>query len=239
MGEVTQGDLPVVVVLGAGSGGRGVAGALTGAAHLVVVDRSAELAESVSADVASEGGSAETAVVDLVDLPAVEAFRDDLLARHRRIDAVVHLVGGWQGSATVDADAIRQWDALLPGIVTTVQTTTVAFREDLAAAAAGRYVMVTSTAAAKPTKGNAAYAATKSAAAAWVRALDDAFSGTPARAHVVAVKALVDAATRAANPDKTYAGFTDTAELGTAIAGIILGADPDVGTDLDLTAGRR
>ncbi len=81
-------DKPVVVLLGAGMGGRGVARALTESAHLVIVDRSAELAQEACAAVEAAGGSAEPASLDLTDLAAVERFRDDLLARLDHVDAV-------------------------------------------------------------------------------------------------------------------------------------------------------
>lgn len=227
---------PVVVVLGAGMGGRGVVEALTGKAHLVVVDRAEDYAGPVAQAAVAAGGSAESAVVDLTDLTAVEGFRDDLLSRHGRVDAVVHLVGGWQGSATVDAQAIEQWQALVPGIVGTVQTTSVAFREALTGAASGRYVMITSTTVATPSAGNAAYAAAKAAAEAWVRALGAAFSDTPAAACIVAIKALVDPATRAAHPERKFPGYTDNADLGAAVADLLGDADLPNLVQVDLTA---
>ena len=228
-------DLPVVVVLGAGIGGQAVAAALAHTARLVVVDRDLEIAARAVVPVIEAGGEAEPVVVDLTDLAAVSTFCGDLLDRFGRVDAVIHLVGGWQGSTTVDAAAIEQWRALLPGIVGTVQATSVAFREALTAAPHGRYVMITSTSVATPSAGNAAYAAAKAAAEAWVRALGAAFTGTPAAACVVAVKALVDPATRAAHPERKFPGYTDTPDLGAAVAALV--TDPDLPTlvRIDLT----
>ncbi|MGV1037401.1 MAG: SDR family NAD(P)-dependent oxidoreductase [Candidatus Nanopelagicales bacterium] len=232
-------EQPVVVVLGAGMGGRGVVAALAGKAHLVIVDRTMELAQTAANRAQTVGGSAEALVVNLTDLAAVESLSTDLLARHGRVDAVIHMVGGWRGSTTVDAASIDQWKELVPGIVTTVQTTTVAFRDALAAAPMGRYVMITSTAAAKPTKGNAAYASSKAAAETWVKALGSAFADTPARACIVAVMALVDQATRDANPDRNYARFTDTDALGVAIADVLEDESVANGEYIDLTVASK
>lgn len=226
---------PVVVVLGAGHGGQGVAGALTGRAHLVIVDRDSQLAQSAAEAVMAAGGSAQADSLDLTDLTAVEGFRDTLMAAHGRVDAVIHLVGGWRGSPTVDAKAIDNFNALLPGVVTTVQTTSVAFREALMASPAGRYVMVTSTAVAQPTAGNAGYVAAKAAAQTWVMALGNSFTDSPARAVVMAVKALVDPATRAANPQKDYAGFTGTDQLGAAVADVLSDMTLGNGTYINLS----
>jgi NAD(P)-dependent dehydrogenase (short-subunit alcohol dehydrogenase family) len=219
---------PVAIVLGAGMGGRAVARTL-GADHLViVVDRRKDLAQEVAVPV-----SGEAAVVDLLDIDDVVRFRDEVLARHGRIDAVVHLVGGWQGSKTVDLGALEAWDAIAPGVFGTVRTTTVAFRDALISSG-GCYLMVSSTAAAKPTAGNVAYATAKAAAETWVGGLAHSFKDSSARAVVVAVKALVDAAMREAQPDQSFPGYTDTADLADAIHGIVVGGAPN-GARRDLT----
>jgi len=218
----------VAVVLGAGMGGRAVARAL-GQDHLViVVDRRADLAEAAAAPV-----SGESAVVDLLDVDDVMRFRDDVLARHGRIDSVVHLVGGWQGSKTVDLGALEAWDSIAPGVFVTVRTTTVAFREALVDSG-GSYIIVSSTAASKPTAGNVAYATAKAAAETWVGGLANSFKDTSARAVVVAVKALVDEAMREAQPEQAFSGYTDTADLAKAIRGIV-GGDAANGEHRDLT----
>jgi NAD(P)-dependent dehydrogenase (short-subunit alcohol dehydrogenase family) len=212
---------PVAIVLGAGMGGRAVTRAL-GADHLViVVDRREDLAQAAAAPV-----SGEAAVVDLLDVDDVMRFRDDVLARHGRIDAVIHLVGGWQGSKTVDLGALEAWDSIAPGVFVTVRTTTVAFRDALISSG-GCYVMVSSTAATKPTAGNVAYATAKAAAETWVGGLAHSFKDTSARAVVVAVKALVDAGMREAQPEQSFPGYTDTVDLAAAIHGIVGGDAPN------------
>ena len=151
----------------------------------------------------------------------------------QRLDAVIHLVGGWQGSKTVDLGALEAWDSIAPGVFGTVRTTTVAFRDALIASG-GCYVIVSSTAAAKPTAGNVAYATAKAAAETWVGGLAHSFKDTSARAVVVAVKALVDAAMREAQPDQAFPGYTDTVDLAAAIHGIVGGDTPN-GVRRDLT----
>jgi NAD(P)-dependent dehydrogenase (short-subunit alcohol dehydrogenase family) len=212
---------PVAIVLGAGMGGRAVTRAL-GDDHLViVVDRDADLARG-----AADPVDGESAAVDLLDMHDLARFRDDVLARHGHIDAVVHLVGGWQGSKTVDEGALAAWDAIAPGVFGTVRTTTVAFRDALVDAG-GCYVIVSSTASAKPTAGNVAYATAKAAAETWVQGLAHSFKDTSARAVVVAVKALVDTDMRAAQADQSFPGYTDTVDLAEAIHGIVMGDAPN------------
>ena len=221
---------PVAVVLGAGIAGTAIAQTLAQDWLVVVVDRDERLAKPLAESV---GG--EWAVVDLLDVGAVDYFRDDLLARHGHVDAIIHLVGGWKGSASVDLDALAAWDAIAPGVFGTVRTTTVAFREALERSPSGRYVMVSSTAAAKPTAGNVAYATAKSASETWVGGLAHAFRQGSARAIIVTVKALVDDRMRQADPANAFPGYTDTRDLAAAIAGTLEESGPANGARLDLT----
>ena len=207
----------VAIVLGAGMAGRAVAREL-GKDHLViVVDRDAALAARAAEPVAGE-----SAVVDLIDIVDVERFCGDVLARHGRIDAVVHLVGGWKGSTTVDVGALDAWKAIAPGVFGTVRTTTVAFRDALMASG-GSYLIVSSTAAAKPTAGNVAYATAKSAAETWVGGLAHSFRESQARAVIESVKARVDQDMREAQPDQAFPGYTDTSDLARTIGGVLAG----------------
>ena len=217
---------PVAVVLGAGMGGRGVASALAGRAHVVMVDRDEALADRAAQAVVAAGGTAEAMTVNLLDFDAVEAFRDDLLHRHGRIDTVVHLVGGWQGSKTVDRKAAEQFAALEPGIFGTLRVTSAVFRDALIASPAGRFFILSSTQAQSPSAGNAAYASVKAATETWMKALGASFSDTPARAVILVVNALVNDEMRARNPEKAFRTFTDTSVVGAAVADVM--ADPDV-----------
>lgn len=166
------------------------------------------------------GESAEGRVVDLLDAAATRAWVDDVVATHGRLDGLVHLVGGWRGGKGLTAEALDHWAVLEPLLVRTLQHTTLASQEALAAAPAGRFVVVSAAGAGTPTAGNAAYAAAKAAAEAWTLALADAFARAeaPAAATIVVVKALVDDAMRAARPDAAFAGFTDVDDLAATIA---------------------
>ena len=211
----------VVVLLGAGMGGRRVLGALTpGQFRVVLVDRTMEIATTAAEAARARGLDVEPVALDLTKLRSVEVFRDDVLARYGRVDTVVHLVGGWAGSKSVDAGAIGVWNRLLAGIVTTVQTTSVAFAAPLAAAPAGRYVMVSSTSARDPRRATPATRRPnrrpRAGSGHWGRP-----STALAHGRVVAVKALVDDAMREANPTRTFSGATDTATLGATIVGLM------------------
>ena len=126
----------------------------------------------------------------------------------------------------------EDWEFLERGAITTLRNVTRVFYDDLAASDAGRFAMVSSTAAGKPTAGGASYAAAKAAAEAWTLAVADGFQPRPVAAArtdpveqrsaavVFVVKALVDAAMRAKSPERRFPGFTDVEDLAAAAVGL-------------------
>ncbi|MDV9170643.1 SDR family NAD(P)-dependent oxidoreductase, partial [Streptomyces sp. W16] len=185
------------------------------------------LAEAVDAARYAHGGA--TVVGDTVDLLDPQATRD--WAAHiekdfGRIDGLVHLVGGWRGSASFTETDLADWDLLEKLLIRTVQHTSLAFYDGLERSDRGRYLLISAAGASKPTAGNAAYSASKAAAEAWTLAMADGYrkgageDGLTSAAAVMVVKALVHDAMRAERPGAKFAGFTDVKDLAEAIAGV-------------------
>jgi NAD(P)-dependent dehydrogenase (short-subunit alcohol dehydrogenase family) len=161
----------------------------------------------------------ETDVVDLIDPGATKAWADDLAARHDgRVDALVHLVGGWRGGPPIEEAPLADWDFLSSLLVTTLQHTTQAFAPHLLASGRGRFVIVGAGQAQAPTHPTAAYAAAKAAADAWTLALADRFKGSGSTANIVVVGAIVTPAMREEDPDKDFSTFTPAEQIAEAIA---------------------
>ncbi|MEV6209356.1 SDR family NAD(P)-dependent oxidoreductase [Kitasatospora sp. NPDC051914] len=227
-----QGGLDGAVVAVAGAAGPAGRAALMrlaeGGATVVASDADAgRLAEAVdAARYAHHGATVTGDTVDLLDLDATRAWADRTEREFGRIDGLVHLVGGWRGSATFAETDLGDWNVLEDLLVRTVQHTSLAFEGGLGRSGKGRYVLISAEGASRPTAGNAAYAAAKAAAEAWTLALADAFRKAggdgepPAAATILVVKALVHDAMRAERPNARFAGFTDVEELAEAIAGL-------------------
>jgi NADP-dependent 3-hydroxy acid dehydrogenase YdfG len=223
---------PVAVIAGAGAAGQATAAALQSAGyHVVLVDHRLANAERAASAV---GGDAEAFEVDLGDVAATTTLRDDLLARLGRVDVVVHLVGGWRGSKSLDATSVENWLALNPPVVGTLAVLTAVFSEDIKAAPRGRAFMVTSTATVRPTVGNIAYAAAKRAAEAWMDGVADFLKDSDSASVVVAVKALLTDAMIADDPSKAWPGYTHVNDLASRIAEATVG-DVANGARIDLT----
>ncbi|MEI7031786.1 SDR family NAD(P)-dependent oxidoreductase [Streptomyces pratensis] len=220
----------VVAVAGAaGPAGRATLLRLAEAGATVVgCDAHPErLAEAVDAARYAHGGATVTGeTVDLLDVDAARDWAERTEAEFGRIDGLVHLVGGWRGSASFEETALSDWDALEKLLIRTVQSTSLAFQQSLQRSDRGRYLLISAAGAGKPTAGNAAYASAKAAAEAWTLALADAFrkaggeAGPRTAAAILVVKALVHDAMRAERPNAKFAGFTDVTELAEAIAGV-------------------
>ncbi len=176
--------------------------------------------ESLDA-LAAETSGADVDVVDLLDAAATRAWADELAGRHGRVDALVHLVGGWRGGSAIEESPAEDWEFLHDLLITTVQNATQAFASQLLASGQGRFVIVSSGQAQAPTHKNAAYAAAKAAAEAWTLALADRFRGTGATANVVVVGSIVTPEMRAESPDKDFSTFTPAEEIAEAIAYVV------------------
>ncbi|MFG3255141.1 SDR family NAD(P)-dependent oxidoreductase [Streptomyces sp. NPDC048172] len=195
-------------------------------ATVVAADADAErLAKAVDAARFAHGGATVTGdTVDLLSLDATREWATRTEKEFGRIDGLVHLVGGWRGSASFAETDLADWDTLHNLLLRTLQHTSLAFEAPLERSGKGRFVLVSAAGASKPTAGNAAYAASKAAAEAWTLALGDAFrkaggeDGPAAAAVILVVKALVHDQMRQDRPNAKFAGFTDVKDLAEAIA---------------------
>ncbi len=220
----------VIAVAGAGGpAGRATLVRLAEAGATVVgADNDPQrLSEAVDAARYASGGASVTGdTVDLLDLQSTRDWATHVEKDFGRVDGLVHLVGGWRGSETFTKTSLDDWDFLELLLVKTVQHTSLAFHEALQRSERGRYVLISASAASRPTAGNAAYAAGKAAAEAWTLALADYFrkaggpEGPTSAAAILVVKALVHDAMRAERPNAKFAGFTDVKDLAEAIEGV-------------------
>ena len=171
-----------------------------------------ELAGSISAPI-------QTDVVDLLDPSATRDWAAALERRHGRVDALVHLVGGWRGGTPIEEAPLEDWDWLSALLVRTVQHATQAFAPALMGSGRGRFVLVSTGQAQAPTHPNASYAAAKAASEAWTLALADRFKGAGATANVVVVGgAIVTPQMRAEGPGKDFSSGTPAEAIAEAIA---------------------
>jgi NAD(P)-dependent dehydrogenase (short-subunit alcohol dehydrogenase family) len=207
----------VIAIAGAGGSlGPSVVRRLAPAGgHLCLCGRDASSLEALAEETP---GTIEVDVVDLVDQDAATRWADELAERVGRVDALVHLVGGWRGGTPIEESPRDDWDVLHASLILTLQNVTRAFTSHLLASGRGRFVVVSAGQAQAPTHTNAAYAAAKAAAEAWVLALADRFRGSGATANIVVVGSIVTPDMRAESPDKDFSRATPAEAIAEAIA---------------------
>ncbi|KQQ66147.1 SDR family NAD(P)-dependent oxidoreductase [Microbacterium sp. Leaf320] len=163
---MTVTDRTIVLAGATSDSGLALARALVDAgAKVVATGRSAERLEPLRAI------GAEVEVTDAASLESMT----ELAARLGPVDAVIPLVGGWRGGGGLAGQTDADFAALLPALEA-IRATSRAFDSALRASDAGRFAIVSSTAAGRPLAGGANYAAVKAASEAWTRAVAQGFA---------------------------------------------------------------
>jgi NAD(P)-dependent dehydrogenase (short-subunit alcohol dehydrogenase family) len=234
-------DGRVIAVAGVGGGlGPLVAARLAaGGAVVAGTDRDeaalAALGEELGLGAERWDGSA----VDLLDEDAARDWCAALVERFGHVDAVIHLVGDWRGGTPLHEAPLSDWDLLHDLLIRTVQHTTRAFHDQIAASEHGRFVLVSAKQAQEPTNTNAAYAAAKAAAEAWTLAFAHGFQPGRATANIIVVDAILTPRMREENPGKDFPTFTPAEHLAEGIAFLCSDAAAEMnGQRLPLTMGR-
>ena len=210
----------VIAIAGAGGGlGPVVAARLAEAgAILAGTDRDQSRLDAIPSDIGLPEDRWDGQVVDLLDEDAAHQWCSSLTGRFGRVDALLHLVGGWRGGQPLHEAPLEDWTFLQDLLVRTVQHTTRAFHDALVASEHGRFVLVSAKQAQRPSNDNASYAAAKAAAEAWTLALADGFDGSPATANIIVVNAILTPRMREESPEADYSNFTPAEHLADAIA---------------------
>jgi NAD(P)-dependent dehydrogenase (short-subunit alcohol dehydrogenase family) len=213
-------DERVIAIAGVAGGlGPVVAQRLAKAgATIAGTDMAQERVDEVGAGLDLPADRWDGRAVDLLDEEATRAWGAALVERFGRVDALLHLVGGWRGGKPLHEASLEDWDVLHDSLVRTVQHTTRAFHDALLASEHGRFVLVSSKQAQAPTNTNAAYASAKAAAEAWTLAFADGFEGTSATANIIVVDAILTPRMREENPDEDFPTFTPAEDLAEAVA---------------------
>lgn len=176
--------------------------------HLLLVDR--ELATSRDRALALEraGRTATAYAADLADPADVERLARLVQEEHDRVDALVHLAGGWQPGARVADSTAEQWSRALSVNLGTAVNTARSFLP-LVRAARGCFVFVASEAAlpGASVAGMSAYAAAKHGVVTLMRAL-----AAEERSNGVRANALAPAAIRTATNESSMGADADYVE---------------------------
>jgi NAD(P)-dependent dehydrogenase (short-subunit alcohol dehydrogenase family) len=199
--------LGTAALVAGGTGGLGRAVSLAfldEGAKVVVTYRKQEEFDALKGAAGANAGSLEGHKVDVTDEAAVNQVFEKVLAKFRRLDAMVNTVGGYAGGAKLwemDAKALDQMLAL--NLRSGYVLSRAAVRAMLPRRR-GSIVNVASRAAVDHAAGVAAYAASKAAAVALIDSLAADLMGTGIRANSILPSIIDTDANRTAMPGADF-----------------------------------
>lgn len=172
-------------------------------ASLVLVDRTTATAEERVADLAASGHAARGYACDLTNADAVASLIADVQRNHGdRVDALVHMAGGFAMSGPVAESSLDVWQRQIAINLTTAYLTTRAFLPMLRIAK-GAIVLFASEAAIPGSTGanRSAYAVAKTGVVTLMRSIANEERKNGVRANAVAPTSIRTAANIAAMGD--------------------------------------
>jgi NAD(P)-dependent dehydrogenase (short-subunit alcohol dehydrogenase family) len=154
---------------------------------------------------------------DVIDLKAMTAFAESVVAARGKIDILVAGVGGFAGGSLLETD-LETWKRMLDLNLTSAFSVAKAVLPAMVRARYGRVVIVASRAVVPPGAGFIAYTVAKAGAIAFTQALSQ-----ETRDHGITVNAVLPStmdtpANRAAMPDSDRKGWVPVEGVADAIA---------------------
>ena len=156
--------------------------------------------------------------VDITDAAAVAAFVARVLAEHGRIDALVHVAGGFEMGETVDAISRASWERMMDLNAWSFVARAAPVVAQMKRQGNGRIVAVSAAAAGAGQALKGAYIASKSALQRLVETLAAELAGSGIAVNSVAPTTLDTPANRAAMPDADPSAWVSLDAAADAIA---------------------
>ena len=208
----------VLVSGGTGGLGRAVSEAFVEAgAQVIVTWRRAQEFDSLRAAVGTNAALLEGHAVDVTDEKAALALVADIIARHRRLDAVVNTVGGYDGGSSLWTAGEGVLERMLALNLRSGYALARAVVPAMVGAGHGAIVNIVAKAAVEPASGAAAYSASKAAALALMTSLAAEVTGSGVRVNSVLPSIIDTPANRKAMPNADYKKWPKPEEIARVI----------------------
>ena len=187
-------------------------------AHLALLERSEEKLAGLAESLDLPGERILTRVVDLLSYEGTEAAADAVAQRFGRVDALLHLVGGWVGGKALLETEPADLDFMLNQHARTTFNALRAFAPHLHRNGWGRVVMVSTPLAARPGAKNSAYVAGKAAQEALMLTLAQELKGSGVTANLLLVNAIDAKREKLSAPTSGNASWSTPEELWAAVS---------------------
>ncbi len=177
-------------------------------ASLALLSTDQEKLDALVRELDLPSGRAMTCAVDLTDPERVRDSAEAVSAKFGRIDALIHLVGGWTGGRSIAESDLEEFRSMLDQHAWTTVHLLQSFSPKLVENGWGRVIAVSSDSANNPPAERAAYGMAKAAQEALLLSLANEFHGSDLTANVIQVHAI--------DEDESGAGTTPN-EIATAM----------------------
>jgi NAD(P)-dependent dehydrogenase (short-subunit alcohol dehydrogenase family) len=154
---------------------------------------------------------------DVIDVEAMTAFTESVVAAQGKIDILVAGVGGFAGGSLLDTD-LETWKRMLDLNLTSVFSAAKAVLPAMVRARYGRVVVVASRAVVPPAGGFIAYTVAKAGIVTLVQALAQEVREHGITVNAVAPSTMDTPGNRAAMPDNDRKGWVPVEAVAAAIA---------------------
>jgi NAD(P)-dependent dehydrogenase (short-subunit alcohol dehydrogenase family) len=182
----------VVVITGAnGALGNKTAQAFAARGHaLTLIGTDQNKLDSLVRDLNLPGDRFLTLIADLRNGQAVHAAAEAVSAKFGRVDALIHLVGGWVGGKTIPEASAEDLESMLGQHVWTTFHLFQSFAPKLASNGWGRVMIVSASTVPKPPEKRGIYSAAKAAQENLVLSLSAELKDKGVTANIIQVKAI-------------------------------------------------
>jgi NAD(P)-dependent dehydrogenase (short-subunit alcohol dehydrogenase family) len=182
----------VIVITGAnGALGNKTAQAFAARGHsLTLIGTDQSKLDALVSDLNLPDERRLTVIADLRDADAVRSAAEDVSAKFGRVDALLHLVGGWVGGKTIPESSAEDLESMLGQHVWTTFHLFHSFGPKLASNGWGRVMIVSASTVPKPPEKRGIYSATKAAQENLVLSLSAELKDKGVTANIIQVKAI-------------------------------------------------
>lgn len=177
-------------------------------ASLALMSTDQNKLDAVARDLNLTPGRVMAYAVNLTDPNAVRDSAEAVSAKFGRVDALIHLIGGWTGGRTIAESGIDEFEFMLNQHAWTTVHLLRAFSTKLAENGWGRVIAVSSNSANDPPAKRAAYGMAKAAQEALLLSLANEFQNSDLTANVIQVYAIdVDGSGKGTSPGEIAAAM--------------------------------
>jgi NAD(P)-dependent dehydrogenase (short-subunit alcohol dehydrogenase family) len=209
-----------VILVAGGTGGLGHAVSLAfleAGAKVVVTFRAPEGFNALKTAAGKSGPELEGYSVDVTEEAAVRQLVEKIVAKYRRLDAMVNTVGGYAGGTKLWELETKVFDQMLAMNLRSGYALSRAAVRAMLKEGHGAIVNVAAKAALDHAAGAAAYAASKSAAVALMDSLAADLKGTGVRVNAILPGIIDTEANRKAMPNADFAKWPKPADIARVI----------------------